>query len=205
MIVKEIINDMLPSIWPLVFFICAIAITWRILYILKEGKKFILYKEANYLVFIIYILCLYYILTKNDPLGGGLNLIPFKEIFRYTFGSEKFWKNIVGNILLFVPMGYFTSYFLNNKKVSTNILGCLIVCLCIEGMQYYIGRSFDIDDIILNVLGGFIGFLLYIALTAIKERLPKFMRSDGFLNFLLILIIILVIFFSFRLNILSYL
>ena len=205
MIVKEIINDMLPSIWPLVFFICAITITWRILYILKEGKKFILYKEANYLVFIIYILCLYYILTKNDPLGGGLNLIPFKEIFRYTFGSEKFWKNIVGNILLFVPMGYFTSYFLNNKKVSTNILGCLIVCLCIEGMQYYIGRSFDIDDIILNVLGGFIGFLLYIALTAIKERLPKFMRSDGFLNFLLILIIILVIFFSFRLNILSYL
>ena len=205
MIVKEIINDMLPSIWPLVFFICSVAITWRVLYILKTGNKFILYKEAYYLVFIIYILCLYYLLTKNDPMGGGLNLIPFKEIFRYTFGTEKFWKNIVGNILIFIPMGYFSSYFLNNKKVSTNILGCLIICLCIEGMQYYIGRSFDIDDIILNVIGGFLGFLLYIALTAIKERLPKFMRSDGFLNFLLILIIILVIFFSFRLNILSYL
>lgn len=205
MIVKEIIDDMLPSIWPLVFFICAVAITWRVLYILKTGNKFILYKEAYYLVFIIYIICLYYILTKNDPMGGGLNLVPFKEIFRYTFGSEKFWKNIVGNILLFVPMGYFSSYFLNNKKVSTNFIGCLIICLCVEGMQYYIGRSFDIDDIILNVIGGFLGFLLYIALTAIKERLPKFMRSDGFLNFLLILIIILVIFFSFRLNILSYL
>ncbi len=205
MVVKEIIDSMLPSIWPLVFFVCAVVITWRLLYIFKNGKKFILYKEANYLIFIIYIICLYYILTKNDPLGGGLNLIPFKEIFRYTFGSEKFWKNIVGNILLFVPMGYFSSYFLENKKVSTNILGCLIICICVEGMQYYIGRSFDIDDILLNVVGGFLGFLLYIALTAIKERLPKFMRSDGFINFILILIIILVIFFSFRLNILSYL
>ncbi len=205
MIVKEIINDMLPSIWPLVFFVCAVTVTWRLLYIFKNGKKFILYKEAMYLIFIIYIICLYYILTRNDPQGGGLNLVPFTEMFRYKFGTYKFWKNIVGNILLFVPMGYFSSYFLSNKKVSTNVIGTIIICLCIEGMQYYIGRSFDIDDIILNTIGSFFGFLLYIALTAIKERLPKFMRSDSFINFLLILIIILVIFFSFKLNILSYL
>lgn len=205
MVVKEIINSMLPSIWPLIFFISVVAITLRITYLMKSGKKFILYKELLSLVFIIYIICLYYIFTKNDTGGGGFNIIPFKEMFRYKFGTYKFWKNIIGNILIFVPLGYFSSYFINNKKISYNIIPALIISASVEGMQYYIGRSFDIDDIILNVLGSFCGLLIYVALRAIKERLPKFMRSDGFINFIIILIIILSIFFSFKLDILKYL
>lgn len=205
MVVKTIINDMLPSIWPLVYFICVVAITLRIMYLVKNGKKFILYKELLSLIFIIYIICLYYIFTKNDTGGGGLNLIPFKEMFRYKFGTYKFWKNIVGNILIFLPFGYFSSYYLNNKKVSYNVLCSLIISLSVEGMQYYIGRSFDVDDIILNIVGGFCGLLVYVSLTAIREKMPKFMRSDGFINFITILIIVLVVFFSLKIDFLSYL
>jgi glycopeptide antibiotics resistance protein len=57
-------------------------------------------------------------------------------------------KNIIGNILLFVPYGFFSSYYLNNRKIGTNVLLCLIATFCIEAIQYYIGRVFDIDDII---------------------------------------------------------
>ena len=113
-------------------------------------------------------------------------------------------KNIISNILLFVPYGFFSSYYLSNKKISTNVLLCLVATCCIETIQYYIGRVFDIDDIMLNVLGGFIGCLLFVALTAIKAKLPKFMKSDSFLNFLFILIIVLGIIFGFRIDIFSY-
>ena len=203
MVVKEIIKDMLPSMWPLIVFVSVVAISLRIAY-LRGSKKFVLHKEIMALVFIIYILCLYYVVTGQDINYGGINLIPFKEMFRYEFGSYKFIKNIVGNILLFLPYGFFSSYYLNNKKVGTNITICLIATLCIESIQYYIGRVFDIDDIILNVFGGFCGYLIYVAINAIKGKLPRFMRSDGFINFVVILIIVLCIVFGFNIDILSY-
>ena len=83
----------------------------------------------------------------------------------------------------------------------TTLILTLITSSTIEIVQYYIGRVFDIDDIILNILGGIVGFLLYIGFDAIKNRLPKFFRSDAFLNFLIILIIVLIIVYSFNLNI----
>jgi len=205
MVVKEIIGNVLPNIWPLVFFVCLVATTLRITYLVRGNHRFILHKEFIHLLFIIYILCLYYILTNSDSQASNINFIPLKEIFRYEFGSYKFYKNIVGNILMFIPFGYFASHYLNNRKYSTILISTTIICLCTEGMQYYIGRVFDIDDIILNVIGSLIGFLLYIAITAVVDRLPKFLKSDTFINIFIILIIILVVFFSFNINIFSYL
>lgn len=203
MVVREVIKDMLPSMWPLLVFVSVVAISLRIAF-LRGSKRFVLHRELMALVFILYILCLYYIVTGQDINYGGINLVPFREMFRYQFGSYKFMKNIVGNILLFVPYGFFSSYYINNKKIGTNIVLCLIATFCIESIQYYIGRVFDIDDIILNVLGGFCGYLLFVALTAIKSKLPRFMKSDAFLNFLFILIIILCVIFGFNINIFSY-
>lgn len=203
MIVKEVIKDMIPSMWPLLVFVSVVSISLRIAF-LKGSKRFVLHKELMALVFILYVLCLYSVVTYQDINYGGINLIPFKEMFRYEIGSYKFIKNIVGNILLFIPYGFFSSYYLNNKKIGTNVLLCLIASSCIEIIQYYIGRVFDIDDIILNVLGGFIGCLLFVALNAIKNKLPKFMRSDAFLNFLFILIIILGIIYGFNINIFEF-
>ena len=203
MVVREIISDMLPSMWPLIVFVSVVAVSLRLAF-LKGSKRFVFHKELMALVFIIYILCLYYVVTGQDINYGGVNLIPFKEMFRYEFGSYKFMKNIIGNILLFIPYGFFSSYYLNNKKIGTNVMLCLIATFCIECIQYYIGRVFDIDDIMLNVLGGFIGCLLYVALTAIKGKLPRFMKSDAFLNFLFILVIILCMMFGFNINIFSY-
>lgn len=204
MVVKNIIDEMLPNIWPMVAFISIVAITLRCSYLFKGSRKFVLHKELLSLVFIIYILCLYYILMGQDG-TSGVNLIPFKEMFRYSFGSYKFMKNIVGNILLFIPFGFFASYYLNNRKASLILIVSLIVSGLTEGLQYYTGRVFDIDDIILNVFGGFIGYLLYVGLMAIKGKLPKFMKSDAFINFMIILLVILIVLFSFDINIFNYL
>ena len=205
MVLKDIIEDVLPSIWPLVLFISVVVVSLRGTYLFTGSKKTIIYKEVLGLIFIIYILCLYHVLTYKNTGYGGVNLTPFKEMFRYTFGSDNFVKNIVGNILLFIPFGFFASYYLNTKKAWTPVIITLIVSLCAEGMQYYLGRIFDVDDIILNVLGGFLGYLIFVALSAIRSRLPKFMKSDNFLNVLVIVIIVLIVLFSMGINVFSYL
>ena len=205
MIVKGIIDDVLPNIWPLVAFVSVVAILLRGVYLFQGSKKVVIYKEILGLVFIIYILCLYYILTYQNTGYGGVNLTPFKEMFRYTFGSQKFIKNIVGNIILFIPFGFFTSYYLNTKKALTPVVITLVISLCAEGIQYHIGRIFDVDDILLNVFGGFLGYLLFVGFSAVRNHLPKFMKSDGFLNFLVIAIIIIIILFAMGINIFSYL
>ena len=205
MVVKNIIEDMWPSMWPMMVFISLVAISLRCAYLFKGSKKFVLHKEVLYLVFILYILCLYYILTYNGSNAGGINLVPFKEMFRYSFGSYKFMKNVVGNILLFIPFGFFASHYLSTTKWSTPVFVTLLVSFGAEAIQYYIGRTFDIDDIILNILGGFLGYLLYVCLTAVKNKLPRFMRSDGFINFIVIVIVVLIVLFSMGINIFSYL
>ena len=205
MVVKNIIDNVMPSIWPLVAFVLIVVISLRIAYLFNGSKKIVIYREILNLIFIIYILCLYHLLTYQNVGYSGINLVPFKEMFRYTFGSYKFMKNIVGNIIIFLPFGFFTSYYLNTKKWVSPVLITLIVSLGAEGIQYYIGRIFDVDDIILNVLGGFLGYLLFVAFSAVRGKLPKFMRSDGFLNFIVILIVVIIILFSVGINIFSYL
>ncbi len=204
MIIKNLIEDILPDIWPMVLIIAVIVSSLRIAYLLNGHKKFVFHKELLSLIFIIYILCLYHVVTFQDINYGSSNFIPFKEIFRYQIGSAKFIKNIIGNIMLFIPFGFFSSYILKNKKAGIIAVLTLITSCTIESVQYYIGRVFDIDDIILNLIGGVSGFLLYVGFDAIKSRLPKALQSDTFLNILIIIIIVIIIAYSFNLKIFSY-
>ena len=77
MVVREIIKDMWGSIWPMITFISIVAIVIRGAYIFRGSKKFVLHKELLSLIFIIYILCLYYILMRKNNIG--INLIPVVE------------------------------------------------------------------------------------------------------------------------------
>jgi len=203
-IVKQIFKEMWPSIWPMMTFISVLFITLRIAHLSKSNKKIIFHKEILSLIFIIYILCLYYILMYQTNEYDSINLIPFEEILTYPIGSSKFINYTINNIILFIPFGFYSSYYINNKNTKICIITTLIVSLSIELMQYYINTTFNIDNIILNVLGGILGYLLFICFKAIESRLPKFMKSDNFINFILITIIILIVLFSLGINIFSY-
>ena len=123
---------------------------------------------------------------------NGTNLVPFREMFRYPVGSENFNRQVIGNILLFIPFGFFATYYTKIKKISSISFMSLLVSLTIEVVQKYIGRSFDVDDIILNIVGGILGFLVYIGLDAIRKKLPSIFQKDGFYNFLSILLVVVI-------------
>ena len=63
----------------------------------------------------------------------------------------------------------------------------------VEFVQLCIGRSFDVDDIILNALGSIIGFLLYVALNAIKKYMPGIFGKDLIYNILCFIILIMMV------------
>lgn len=200
MVVKKIISDMWGSIWPMVAFISIIAVTLRMTYIFKGSRKFVLHKEILSWLFIVYVLCLYYIMMRSNNIG--INFMPLVGLFENITKNYEF---IIHNIFIFLPLGFFSSYYLNNKKASMTFIINLIISILIEGMLYYLGRGFNIDIVILNIIGGFIGYLIYIGLMAIKGRLPKPLKSDTFINIILILLIILIVLFSLDINILNYL
>ena len=201
---KVLLLDNVMNIWPMIVLITVIVSSFRIAYLIKYNKKFVFHRELLTLIFMIYILCLYYVVTYQDVNYGGVNLVPFKEMFRYSFGSPKFVKNVVGNILMFLPFGFFVSYYLKANKVGYPLVLTLIVSLTIELVQLKIGRVFDIDDVILNVIGGFCGFLIYVALSAIESRLPKFMKRDSFINFIFILILCIILIYSFNIDVIGW-
>lgn len=198
--IKNIFMEVMPGIWPMLIIITVIVSTLRITYLITRHKKFQLHKEFIYLIFIIYILCLFHVVTFQDINYGESNFVPFREIFRYSFGSPKFVKNILGNILLFIPYGFISSYLLKNKKFSVISILTIIVSLTIETVQYYIGRVFDIDDIILNLIGGICGFLIYIGIDAIRNKI-KILKNDTVLDILIILVLAVIIIYSFNINI----
>jgi len=123
-----------------------------------------------YGVFVCYILLLIKILLLSRISHSELmsiNLIPFYSIKEYIFSDsaaiKKFaFGNVVGNIVIFIPLGTYLSLFKNDKRVITNLLFIFIVSLFVEIIQGLLGiGASDIDDIILNCLGGLIGILGY--------------------------------------------
>ena len=108
-------------------------------------------------------------------------------MFRYAFGSKLFIKNVLGNILLFIPLGFYAKYYIKPKNMIFPSIVLLLSSITIEFTQLQIGRTFDIDDIILNVSGGLLGYLL----SHLAEKLPAFTKKTWFLNIVTILIVIL--------------
>lgn len=193
--VVEIFSRTINSIWPFIVVSLTVLIVTRIVFLLTHHKKVHLYKEVYALLFCIYILLLFELLTAADTnTYHGINLMPFTEITRYSFGSKMFYVNVVGNILIFIPFGLFISSFLKSRKVYSVFIVSLITSAVVELVQLRIGRSLDIDDIILNVLGSVIGYLLYVGLKAIKNKLPGFLKSELIYNIISIVIFGFIIF-----------
>ena len=124
--------------------------------------------------------------------------MPFREIFRYDVNSRLFLKNVIGNVLLFVPFGIFVTYYVKNDKVYQTLFLSILVSCSIEFAQSVIGRTADIDDVILNSIGGILGYIIFKFGGKLVDKLPRFMKSQVFLDVLCLVIILFIIYLAFR-------
>ncbi|MBR1385961.1 MAG: VanZ family protein [Bacilli bacterium] len=191
-------KDLLLLTSPIVFVSLIIIISFRLSYLYKNKIRIVLYKEIILFFFSFYALCLFQIVTSQDTQIGGSNFVPFKEIMRYELFSRLFIKNVIGNVLLFLPYGFFAGKYFSGKNKTITFFLILLASLSIEFTQLYIGRVFDVDDIILNVLGGMIGYLVYLFLEKIINFIPKALKSEKVLNIiftgLLIIFLVVIVF-----------
>lgn len=188
------IQGVVDFAWPMVLISIVILVSFRVCYLIKNKEKLVLYKELLGLSFVIYILCLFQVVTFQDNVSWATNnFIPFKEMFRYDIGSRLFVKNVLGNALMFLPYGFFISYYLKNKKPWLTLILTVVASFSIELVQMVIGRVFDIDDILLNLLGGYLGYVVYYWMGRFYEKLPKVFKSELSLNIVAAIILIGVI------------
>ena len=109
--------------------------------------------------------------------GTGINLVPFRSImsyFRY-YDRSYFLVNFWGNIVMFMPWGFGLVLLWERKqRIGSVILHSLALTFFIETVQLFIGRSVDVDDLILNFSGSFLGAVLYFVLRKIFPRLQDY-------------------------------
>ena len=145
-------------------------------------------KKAKYLrwlgkvLFVLYMGFLFYFLLISDWYGRTgvtgeyrYNLVLFKEINRFiqyrdTLGGFAVFANLFGNVLIFVPFGFFMPMASKNRSFLITLFYSFSVSLCVEIFQFFtkVG-SFDVDDMLLNTIGGVLGYILFVICNAIRR------------------------------------
>jgi len=111
--------------------------------------------------------------------GRSINIVPFRQIIAYLSGglhisSTVAFNNLLGNVVIFIPLGIYLTTLKKNKSVMHNLLLVFSISLFAEAIQYIFSLgSSDIDDLILNCLGGLIGILIYKAMLLLRKSEEK--------------------------------
>lgn len=135
-------------------------------------KKKKLISASSLVLLLIYLAILVYFTVLADRFGRAdgfdtirYNLEPFAEIKRFInykdVSFSMYLLNVVGNIVVFIPMGFLLPLLGSKGRFLPTFLASFGISLCIECVQLITKVGvFDVDDLILNTLGGIIGFVL---------------------------------------------
>lgn len=125
------------------------------------------------------------------------NFVPFRTILPYLLGHKGLiiaGINIIGNIILLVPIGFLIPYLLKKMNWKKAILLAILSGLVIEGLQTVLHVGiFDIDDVILNGLGFMIGFWKFL----IFPRFWNLLRTSKLFLTCLIIVFLIAVYFVF--------
>lgn len=149
-----------------------------------QASSKVLLRKICLVLFAIYVIVLAYFLFFSDGYGRTViheeyryNLQPFQEIKRFYIYSTRVGiiasiTNIAGNVVAFMPFGALIRW-VRNKKTSAlaAIAYTFFFSLSIELVQLVTKVGvFDVDDLILNTLGGLLGYICYYILACIDRR-----------------------------------
>ena len=144
----------------------------------RNKRKFFCLKEFFVVMFQVYLallisVTLFPLRISDIKVNLLVNFIPIVNsvkdlmmtINSMGFFMVKFWIiNILGNIILLAPLAFIMPIISKKfRSLKSVVILCFCTSLFIEFLQFlslFIGnlRSVDIDDVLLNTLGAFIGF-----------------------------------------------
>ncbi len=148
----------------------------------KDYKKTL--RICSRIMFGVYIICLAYFLFFAESTGRTFegrtyhyNLELFKEIrrfivHRHTLGTKAVLVNLGGNIVAFVPFGFFLPILYPRcRNFLYTVFFSFEVSLAVETIQLVskVG-SFDVDDMLLNTIGGAMGCLTFYWMNRVRRN-----------------------------------
>ena len=169
----------------------------RVIWVKRRGAKRSVSREAVMGFIVVFMFGLLFLTFQDNGIswmkadtpgkawerlqsGIGVNFVPFKTIrnyMKYAPGTDRMAVNILGNILMFVPWGLGLPLLWRKfQSVFKVTFASLMLPIFIEFVQLFIGRSVDIDDVILNLAGGLLGGLVYLVL---RKLFPKIRSLAG--------------------------
>ena len=139
-------------------------------------------KYRKYVLFLLYCGMMLWLLLARTPNEAGVpfsiyfhthfNPVPLRTIRRFSrllqppvrpFLLRIALRNLLGNIVLFIPLGYFLpAISASLRKFYLTFLSVTIIITTVELAQlvFMVGTC-DIDNLILNLLGASMGYGLY--------------------------------------------
>lgn len=130
-------------------------------------------KVISIILFLIYLVAMLYatLLDESGLKYNGLNLTLFNTINNYIdvngyqVAFKDVIKNLAGNIVLFMPLGYYLK-IIYNKGLAYAMSWGLFLSIGIELTQFMLKiGACDVDDILLNLIGAILGSLIGILLS----------------------------------------
>ncbi|MEK3914860.1 VanZ family protein [Paenibacillus sp. FSL H7-0331] len=140
-----------------------------------------LYRSLAIFIFTGYGLFMCYLLffgfSRAARTERMMNLVPFKTISNYITGFHHYnldtWViNLFGNVAAFVPFGFLVPLVFPGVRSYLQIITrFFLALLAVESIQwlFHVG-SFDVDDILLNIIGGLIGFAMLQRVRRLNKR-----------------------------------
>ena len=174
-VLLQLVSYLHPVVLGVVFF-CIVMSVLFFIYLIRRETIQISYSNLRFLL-LFYSFGLFILLffRHSDQSYQSLNLIPLSTIAFYLSGKVNgliVFYNLAANIGLFIPYGIFLMVK-NRSRFQLFYLPFLFISM-IEILQYVSQRgSMDIDDLILNVLGFYIGYLLHPLFNKVIKVLNK--------------------------------
>lgn len=110
---------------------------------------------------------------------GSVNLIPIRQswaLLRYYVRNglwDAVWVNFPGNVIMFLPYGLFSGLLSDRPRWWKSTLVTFGVSLFIECFQLLVSRGTDVDDLILNTIGGLLGHGCFLLLRRMDPGLVR--------------------------------
>ncbi len=173
------LKSYITSVKPVYLIICIIIfITLTVVSIyLKKKHNTENVKLFTLTVLPVYLFAVYSSLVFSRATYPTYNysLIPFYSYYQTIKGIEKLTMEIIGNIIMLMPVGILLPFNLKKDKFKTTLIIGFLITFSIEFMQLIFKRGlFETDDLIDNTLGVVLGYLIYkIICTIIKKHKRK--------------------------------
>jgi VanZ family protein len=117
---------------------------------------------------------------RSNTFGeGGIQLVPLHTLRQYAHDPADFLIYVGGNVALFVPLGFFLGLALRRWLLAGTVV-CTLVSVSVELLQLPIyTRSTDVDDVLTNATGGFLGAALaaFVLATARRGHLGRWLKG----------------------------